>query len=555
MPVESLSGLDPIAQALIVLCLVAVTGLWFGRLGVGGVSLGIGGVLFAGILWGHFGFSVDPAVGRFLQEFGLILFVYTIGIQVGPGFFEALKRSGLALNGMAAGMVVLSALVAAAIHVGFEVPLPVMLGLMSGATTNTPSLGAATQMLQEVGAGADVLGVPGLGYALAYPFGIAGILLTMLLVRWVLRLDPDAEQDRFVAARKAETKSLETANVEVTNSNMENVPLGELPGVEALHVVVSRMMRDGAVQVAHPDTPVRVGDVLLLVGEPTALRDMTRILGRRAEADLKAVPSEVRWQRLVVTNDKVLGQPIGAVDLLHRHGCVISRITRAGVELMPSASLKLQFGDICTVIGEPANLKAAGRLLGDREQALQQAQILPIFLGIALGVLLGSIPVAFPGMPAPVKLGLAGGPLIAAIVLSRIGHIGPFVWFMPPSANHVLREIGIVLFLGIVGLKAGEHFIQLITEGDGLVWLGYGALITIIPLLVTAFVARLALKMNYLTLCGLLAGGMTDPPALAFANGIRPSEAPSLAYATVYPLVMFLRILAPQILVLIFWAA
>lgn len=549
-----LSGLDPIAQGLIVLCLTAVTGLLIGRISVGGVSLGIGGVLFAGILWGHLGLHVEPAVARFLREFGLILFVYTIGIQVGPGFFAALKRSGLALNGMAAGMVVLAALVAAAIHVGFDVPLPVMLGLLSGGTTNTPSLGAATQMLGEMGAGPEALASPALGYAVAYPFGIAGILLTILAVRWVLRLDPDREQAAFEQSRRAEHAGLDTVNVEVTNPNMDGVPLAEVPALTELHVVVSRMMRDGRIQVAHPEETLRLGDVLLLVGEARALRDMTRILGRPAAADLKAAPSNVRWQRIVVTAGGVLGRSIGGLDLLRRHDCVISRITRSGVELSPSPSLKLQFGDICTVIGEPENLKAAARVLGDREQALQQAQILPIFLGIALGVLLGSIPIAFPGMPAPVKLGLAGGPLIAAIVLSRIGHIGPFVWFMPPSANHALREIGIVLFLGIVGLKAGESFVAILTEGDGLLWLGYGVLITLIPLLIVGFAARLLLGMNYLTLSGLLAGGMTDPPALAFANGIRPSEAPSLAYATVYPLVMFLRILAPQILVLIFWS-
>lgn len=550
---DLLAGLDPVARGLVVLCLVAVTGLLIGRLRLGTVSLGIGGVLFAGIFWGHIGLHVDPEVGQFLREFGLILFVYTIGIQVGPGFFSALKRSGLALNGMAAALVGLSVLVTAGVHVVFGAPLPVALGLMAGATTNTPSLGAATQMLKAVGASPDLLGVPGLGYAVAYPFGIAGILLTMVLVRAVLAVKVDQEQAAFETARAAETQALDTVNVEITNPNMENLPLGELPGMEEMHVVVSRMLRDGAVQVAHPETPVRVGDVLLLVGPPPRLRDMVRILGRRADADLKAMPSEVKWERLVVTSDKVLGQAIGGLDLLHRHDVVISRINRAGVELTPSPGLKLEFGDICTVIGTPQNLTAAATVLGNRAQALQQAQILPIFLGIALGVLLGSIPFAFPGMPAPVKLGLAGGPLIAAIVLARIGHIGPFVWFMPPSANHALREIGIVLFLGIVGLKAGESFVALLTEGDGLKWLLWGALITIVPLLIVGFAARLFLRMNYLTLCGLLAGGMTDPPALAFANAIRPSEAPSLAYATVYPLVMFLRILAPQVLVLLLW--
>ncbi|MBB4266528.1 putative transporter [Roseospira visakhapatnamensis] len=548
-----LDGLDPITQGILVLCLVAVTGLFFGRARLGTVSLGIGGVLFAGILWGHLGLQVDPEVGHFLREFGLILFVYTIGIQVGPGFFSALKRSGLALNGMAAAMVALSMLVAAALHMALDLPVPVMLGLLSGATTNTPSLGAATQMLTTVGAGPEALGTPGLGYAVAYPFGIAGILLTMLLVRAVLRIRVDREQEAFEAERAAARKDLDTVTLEIANPNMEGLALGDLPGLKAMGIVVSRVMRDGVVQVAQPETPVKMGDVLLLVGRPRKLRDMVRILGHRVDTDLKAVPSEVKWRRLVVTRSSILGKTIGDLDVLQRYDAVISRVTRAGIELTPSAKLRLQFGDICTVIGQPANLDGVARVLGDREQALLQAQILPIFLGIALGVLLGSIPLMVPGMPAPVKLGLAGGPLLAAILLARLGHLGPFVWFMPPSANHILREIGIVLFLGIVGLKAGESFVAILTEGDGLSWLLYGAIITLVPLLIVGFFARLVMRMNYLTLCGLLAGGMTDPPALAFANAIRPSEAPALAYATVYPLVMVLRILAPQILVLLFW--
>lgn len=545
--------LDPITGGVLALCLVAVTGLLIGRLRVGTVSLGIGGVLFAGILWGHLGVQVEPEVGHFLREFGLILFVYTIGIQVGPGFFSALRRSGLALNGMAAALVVLSTAVAAGIYLLFEVPLPAVVGLMAGATTNTPSLGAGTQMLATVGADAHTLGVPGLGYAVAYPFGIVGILLTMLLVRWVLRIQVDREELAFETEQAAQRQTLERLSVEVTNPNLDGVPLGELPGLEALGIVVSRVLHDGTVQVGLPNMPIRLGDTLNLVGRADHLRDMVRILGRTADTDVAAVPSEVQWRRLVVTNSAVLGRTIGDLDLLHRHDTVISRITRAGVELTPTARLHLQFGDICTVIGQPANLDTAAALLGNRDKALQEAQILPIFLGIALGVLLGSIPLAVPGMPAPLKLGLAGGPLLAAILLSRLGHLGPFVWFMPPTANHVLREIGIVLFLGIVGLKAGDSFVAILTEGDGLYWMLEGAAITLVPLLLVGFAARLVLKMNYLSLCGLLAGGMTDPPALAFASAIRPSEAPALAYATVYPLVMVLRILAPQILVLIFW--
>ncbi|SDE37338.1 putative transporter [Rhodospira trueperi] len=547
------TGLDPITRGILVLCLVAVTGLLIGRLKAGTVSLGIGGVLFAGIFWGHFGLHVDPEVGHFLREFGLILFVYTIGIQVGPGFFAALRRAGLALNGMAAALVALSVLVAAGLHLAVDLPVPVMLGLMSGATTNTPSLGAGTQMLTSVGAGPDALALPGLGYAVAYPFGIVGILMTMVVVRAVLRIKVDREQEAFETERAAERQSLETVTVEINNPNLDGVPLKDLPGLQALGIVVSRLMRDGAVEVAHGETPVKVNDVLLLVGRPDHLRDMVRIIGHQVETDLKTVPSEVKWRRLVVTHSAVLGKTIGDLDVLHRYDAVISRVTRAGIELTPSAKLRLQFGDICTVIGHPSNLDTVAKVLGDREQALAQAQILPIFLGIALGVVLGSIPLMVPGMPAPVKLGLAGGPLLAAILLARLGHLGPFVWFMPPAANHALREIGIVLFLGIVGLKAGESFVSILTDGDGLSWLLYGAVITAVPLLIVGFVARLALRMNYLTLCGLLAGGMTDPPALAFANAIRASEAPALAYATVYPLVMVLRILAPQILVLMFW--
>jgi len=548
-----LAGLDPVASGLIVLCIVGVTGLALGSVKAGSVSLGIGGVLFAGLFFGHLGFSVDPEVGHFLREFGLILFVYSIGIEVGPGFFSALRRSGLKLNGLAVLLVFLSVVVAASLHLIVGVPLPVTLGLMSGATTNTPSLGAATQMLTSVGAGPEAVSSPALGYAVAYPFGIIGILVTMGLIRFVFSIRPEKEHADFEADRAVNRRGLETINIKLTNRNMDGLTIGALPGLAEMDIVVSRIMRDGVVEIAYPETQVKVGDLLLLVGPGDKLPGMVRILGTRAKTDLKAVASDVIWRRLVVTNSHVYGASLASLDLLHRYDATISRVTRSGVELTPNGNLRLQFGDICTVIGHPDNVDRVAVLLGNRQQALQQAQILPIFLGIALGVLAGSIPLAMPGMPAPVKLGLAGGPLVVAIVLSRLGHIGPLVWFMPTSANHVLREIGIILFLGIVGLKAGESFVPILVDGDGLYWLLYGALITIIPLLIVGFIGRLVLRTNYLSLCGVLAGGMTDPPALAFANAIYPSEAPALAYATVYPLVMVLRILAPQVLILLFW--
>ena len=543
-------GLHGVALAVLVLCLVAALGLAIGRLRIGSLEIGIGGVLFAGLLFGHFGLVAEPEVMEFVREFGLILFVYTIGIEVGPGFFAALKRAGLTLNLLAAGIVILGVLVTVAVFLVADIPLPVALGLFSGAVTNTPSLGAGQEMLKQVGADASALQMPGLGYAVAYPFGIAGILITMVVVRLVLRISIERETAAFEAQRAKDTTGIETMNLEIRNPNLDGLTVQEMTGLSGAKVVVSRIYRAGQVEVAKGDFKVSLGDVLLCVGPPENLNKVKLILGGESEVNPKAAPSNLRWERLVVTNTKILGKEVPALDLLRAHNVVVSRVMRAGIELLPVSPLRLQFGDILHVIGEADDIKHAAGVIGNEEKRLRQAQIMPIFIGIALGVLLGSLPLALPGMPAPVKLGLAGGPLLAAIVLARLGNIGPLVWFMPPAANHVLREIGIVLFLAVVGLKSGGRFLDTLIHGDGLAWMGYGVLITLIPLLVIGFVARLWKKLNYLTVCGLLAGSMTDPPALAFANAIAPSGAASLAYATVYPLVMCLRILAPQIMVL-----
>lgn len=554
MIAELFQGFSPVVQAVLALCLAAVLGLALGGVRYKGIGLGVGGVLFAGIGLGELGVQGDREVMEFLKEFGLILFVYTIGVQVGPGFFAALRRAGLALNLMAASIVGLGVLLTVAVYFLADIPAPVVLGLFSGAVTNTPSLAAGQQMLQEMGASAVDLAGPGAGYAVAYPFGIAGILLTMFLIRLVLRIDPAREAAEFDAQRKASAASLDTLNVRITNPNLEGLPLSEVPGVDGLGIVVTRILRDGHVRVPRPDTVVHVGDVVLIVGPLRQLTEMRLILGEQADVNLKSMDTEVRWERLVCTNSRILGRTVGQIDLHKTHDVVISRVVRAGVELVPSAALHLQFGDILTVIGAPDDVRRVAQVVGNSEKLLQQAQILPIFLGIALGVLVGSIPIALPGLPAPVKLGLAGGPLVVALVLSRIGHLGPMVWFMPPSANHALRDIGIVLFLAVVGLNAGPVFFDVLLNGDGLEWMGWAALITLGPLLVVGFYARLVARQNYLTVCGLLAGSMTDPPALAFANAVAPSEAAALAYATVYPLVMCLRILAAQILVLVLWA-
>lgn len=543
-----------VAYALLVLSLVAITGLALGSIPIWGVRLGIGGALFAGIAFAHFGIVINDTILDFVREFGLILFVYAIGLQVGPGFFNALRKEGLSLNLMAAGLVVLGVIMTALVHLVLDVPLPAALGIMSGATTNTPSLAAGGQILKEVGASLDSRALPSLGYALAYPFGIFGIILTMILLRSLLRLDPAAEATRFEEQRRAGQATLETVNLEVRNQAVDGIRLCDIPGFAHLGVVISRVLHDGTQEVVDREHRLFVGDIVLAVGPRKNLEDLRIILGGEiSKVDLKQMASDIRWERLVVTSQRARGKALAELNLAQSHHVVLSRINRAGIELTPTGSLHLQFGDIVTAIGEPDNLRKVAHLLGNKPDALQHAQIPPIFIGIALGVLLGSIPVAIPGLPAALKLGLAGGPLVTAILLSRLGSVGPLVWFMPPVANAVLREIGIVLFLACAGLRSGGRFVETLTEGDGLIWLLCGVLITLVPLLIIGFIGRLALKMNYLTLCGLLAGSMTDPPALAFATGLYKSEAQSLGYATVYPLVMVLRILAPQLLVLLLW--
>lgn len=551
------NGLSDIGRVVLVLSLVSVAGLALGHVKLFGVGLGIGGVLFAGLAAGHLatvaGVSFDGHVLHFVREFGLILFVYTIGIQVGPAFFSALKRQGAGLNGLAAAIVALGAGTAAAIHLLAGVPLEAVLGIFSGAVTNTPSLAAAQQVLQEVGATPAAVGTPSLGYAVAYPFGIAGILLTMALIRGVFRIDAVAEAAAFEAKRRAAVEALETLDVAVRHPAAAGRQLRDVLGSVDHKVIASRLLRDGQLQVAHADTRLRGGDVLHLVGPRPLLDRLKAELGTESDVTLTTKGTGMRWERMVVTNSHVLGKTLAQLSLADSYDVVVSRVTRAGVELVPTAALHIQFGDILTAIGRPDDLARVAALFGNAPRRLEQVELIPVFIGIALGIAIGSIPFYLPGMPAPLRLGLAGGPLVAAILLSRVGHLGPLVWFMPPAANTALREIGIVLFLAVVGLMSGGRFVETLVHGDGLAWMGYGALITLVPLLVVGFLARAVGRLDYLTLCGLLAGSMTDPPALAFANALSPSTAPSLAYATVYPLVMCLRILAPQILVVLLW--
>ncbi|HFS8158267.1 TPA: putative transporter [Enterobacter hormaechei] len=550
--------MSDIALIVSVLALVAVVGLWLGNIKIRGVGFGIGGVLFGGIFVGHFadqlGWVLSADMLHFIQEFGLILFVYTIGIQVGPGFFASLRVSGLRLNLFAFGIVVMGGLVTAILHKLFAIPLPVVLGIFSGAVTNTPALGAGQQILRDLGIPADVVDQMGMSYAMAYPFGICGILLSMWLVRVLFRVNVEQEAKEHESTLTNGHALIKTINIRVENPNLNNMAIQDVPILNSATIICSRLKRDETLMVPSPDTLIQHGDLLHLVGQPADLNNARLVIGQEVDTSLSTRGTDMRVERVVVTNEKVLGKKIRDLQVKERYDVVISRLNRAGVELVASQDASLQFGDILNLVGRPSSIDAVADMVGNAQQKLQQVQMLPVFIGVGLGVMLGSIPLYVPGFPVALKLGLAGGPLIMALILGRIGSIGKLYWFMPPSANLALRELGIVLFLAVVGLKSGGDFVDTLVNGEGMSWVGYGIFITAIPLITVGLLARMFAKMNYLTLCGMLAGSMTDPPALAFANNLHAtSGAAALSYATVYPLVMFLRIITPQLLAVLFW--
>jgi len=543
----------PIGHAIGTLSLVSLVGLALGNLKVRGIGLGTAGVLFAGILMGHLADLIDQPVDHhileFIKEFGLVLFVFTIGLQLGPGFFASLRQQGMKLNALAAAIVLSGAGAAALVARLLRIDFAAALGLFSGATTNTPSLGAAQQALATLpNVGADRAALPALAYAVAYPIGITGIIGSLLLIKWWFRINLEDELARFQTDQRRDVEPLERRTMVIENPNFDDLPLSEVPGLRETGVNVSRLRSTGSDQVRTPrgQTVLHLGDTLLAVGTRRSLDRFQRVIGRKSDEDLLNVPSQVRQRRVVVTHQQVLGRTVGELGLEHLHGVVVTRITRADLEMSAVPDLRLQFGDLLQIVGEAGGLDQATRLLGNSARDLQATHFIPLFTGIVLGVLLGTLPFAIPGIPQPVRLGLAGGPLIIAILLSRLGHLGSLVWHMPVNTNLAFRELGITLFLAAVGLKAGEKFFETVFTQTGLIWLAAAAIITTVPLVTIGFIGRKWLNLNYLTLSGLMAGSMTDPPALAFAANIGKSEAPSVSYATVYPLTMLLRILCGQ---------
>lgn len=547
---------ESVARTVILLGVAGAAGSALGKIRVAGVSLGVAGVLFVGLLLGHLKFTMDAHVLDFVREFGLILFLYSLGLQIGPGFFGSLRARGLLLNSFAAGIVLLGAVIAAGFIAAGWVGLPAGIGLLSGATTSTPSLAAGQQALEQVGIAESAAALQGLAYAVAYPFGIIGLILTMVLVRRIFRVDVKAEVAAAEAAHAPVRPKPATRNFVVRNPNLVGLALGRVPGLDgAGGVVISRFSRGTVVGLARPEMTLELGDILHAVGPADKLESLRLVVGDVADVDLKAMPGTIVNRRLIVTRSEVFGQELDEIEALAANEVVVTRVTRGGFELTASPGFRLQFGDVLMVVGEEQHIEAVAAAVGNSSKALNAPQPIPFFLGIALGVIVGAIPLAIPGLPATVKLGLAGGPLVVAILLSRIVSTGSLVWYLPTNVNHMLREMGIALFLAAVGMKAGEKFMPALLGGDGVRWLFLGAVITFVPLLVVALVARAWKKLNYAELCGLLAGSMTDSTALAFAQQSTGSDSPAVAYATIYPLVLIVRVFVTQLIVFMLFRA
>ena len=543
---------QPIAHSVGVLAIVCVLGMALGSIKFQGIGLGTSGVLFAGILVGHFGQSVDHHTLEFVKEFGLILFVFTIGLQLGPGFFAALKQQGVRMNVLATIIVVLGAISAPLIGWLASFDSAAVLGIFSGASTNTPSLGAGVQTLSMIpGIEPARLTLPALAYAVTYPIAIIGIIGSLLLLKQVFRIDPIREAAEFTARSRQQVVPLERRTFIVTNANLEGLRLDAIPGRIETGVTISRIRHGAETHVATDATILHCDDALVVVGTRAGLDQFCRVIGRQTDEDLTLTDGSLTFRRVVVTDRSALGKTVGELNLDDRFGVVVTRVTRSDIELSAVPGLRLQFGDQLQIVGNESDLDRAAVAVGNSLKELNETHFIPFFIGIALGIAAGTLPIAFPGMPQPLRLGLAGGPLIVALILGRVGRIGRHVWHMPVNTNLAFREFGIALFFASVGLSAGEKFFATVFSATGLQWLLAGACVTVVPLLLVGVVARVMLKMNYIDLSGLLAGSMTDPPALAFASNITRSDGPAVTYATVYPLTTLLRILCAQILAIV----
>jgi putative transport protein len=545
--------INPVAHGLGLIALVCAAGMAAGSIKVRGIGLGSAGVLFMGILAAQVTQPVDVPMLNLVREFGLMLFVFTIGLQLGPGFVASLRADGLRLNLLAAGLVLLGAALAPLLGWLAGLDPASVTGLFAGASTNTPALGAAQQSLAALpGMSAEKLALPALACAVSYPAGIAGLLGTLVLLKTLFRVDPVKEAERYAAARSKAVEPLTRRTLVIENPELVGLMLDEVYRRIGEGVAISRIRPAGTTEVraALHDARIGRGDTILAVGIARRLDELEHLVGRRSAEDLMSAPGNITYRRIAVTNKRVLGKTPAELGLEAAFGVEVTRIARGDSEMTAVPNLRLKFGDVLQVVGTEEGLARVADLLGNSLKDLNETQFIPFFAGLFLGVLAGSIPVTLPGLPYPVRMGLAAGPLIVALALGRIGHIGRFVWHMPLNVNYAFREFGVALFFAALGLAAGDQFFAAVFSTQGMTWLATGFAVTVIPLLIVGLWARALQNMNFVTLAGILSGAMTNPPALSFANSLCRSEAPTLAYATVYPLTTLLRVMIAQALAL-----
>ena len=544
---------EGIGHSILLLSFVIAAGIQLGKIKVFGVSLGITLVLFVGIILGHFGFTINHNVIHFFKEFGLILFVYSVGMQVGPGFFSSFKQGGITLNMLACGIVFLGVLTAVILHYATGIPMPTMVGILSGAVTNTPGLGAAQQAFSDMHGVSD--NTIALGYAVAYPLGVIGIILSIILIKYIFRVSFDKENEQLNSEDSSHTNEAKPISLIVKNPAIFNKTVAELSNLlEHRDFVISRVWRDSnkQIEIASANTVLQENDKVFVITTET---DAKTFIGEEIDMERKQwirMESQFINRRILITKPELNGKRLGQLKLRKLYGINITRINRAGVDLVAKPGLTLQVGDRVNVVGTETAVSNVEKVLGNSMKRLNEPNLITIFVGIALGIVLGSIPISFPGIPQPVKLGLAGGPLVVAILISRFGYHYKLITYTTQSANLMLREIGITLFLACVGISAGDGFVDTIVNNGGFAWIGYGFIITFVPLMIIGCIGRYFCKVNYFTLMGLIAGSTTDPPALAYSNATAGNDAPSVGYATVYPLTMFLRVLTAQLLILFF---
>ncbi len=547
---------ESIAHLLLLYSFVIAVGVMLGKLKFRGVSFGVAFILFTGIVVAHFGFTGNLKTIGFIQDFGLILFVYSLGLQVGPSFFTSFRKGGMRMNRLAVYMVLLNLAVAIGVYyLLFDRTDPdsfaMLVGVLSGAVTNTPGLGAAEEALRQTGnTGVEIAS----GYACAYPLAVLGVIMVPMIVKWICRIRDNEENEQLASQEVADTSQKPMRQyIEMQNERLNGKTIIELRRLINREFICSRLMHQGQVITPHRETVVNLGDQLCVVSSEDDAEAISTLLGSLVEVEWdKAKGSEpLVSRRIVVTKEKLNGKTLGELHLGSIYDVTITRVVRSGTELFASASLILQVGDRLTVVGKESSVSAVAQRVGNELKRLDAPNIATIFIGIMVGVLFGSIPFSIPGIPTPMKLGLAGGPLIVAILISRFGYKLGLVTYTKASANMMLREVGIALFLASVGIKSGATFFETVTSGDGLIYMLGGLLITVIPVFIVALLARKRYKMNYYSIIGLVAGASTNPPALAFANSQTEHDAPAVAYSTVYPLTMFLRILTAQLMVLV----